>query len=273
MTADIAHELRTPLSVMQANLEAMADGLLPVDAQEIASLHDETLLLTRLVSDLRLLSLAEAGQLKLERVPTDLGELVRRVIEPLHVQSENSDIDLTVEIAPDIPTVAVDADRIAQVLVNLVHNALRYTPAGGRITVRAVSHREDDAEAETGLAAQVEVVDTGSGIAADELPFVFDRFYRVDRAAQSGQRWLRHGARHSPAIGRGAWRAHLGDKSGRTGYNGVVCRALRYWRFRFADLTVDPDKGTVPWRHVHGRIRGLNDARCIRMCSSAQQPN
>ena len=182
MTADIAHELRTPLSVMQANLEAMADGLLPVDAQEIASLHDETLLLTRLVSDLRLLSLAEAGQLKLERVPTDLGELVRRVIEPLHVQSENSDIDLTVEIAPDIPTVAVDADRIAQVLVNLVHNALRYTPAGGRITVRTVSHREDDSEAKTGPAAQVEVVDTGSGIAADELPFVFDRFHRADKS-------------------------------------------------------------------------------------------
>jgi two-component system OmpR family sensor kinase/two-component system sensor histidine kinase BaeS len=178
MIADIAHELRTPLSVMQANLEAMVDGVLPADAQEIASLHDETLLLTRLVSDLRLLSLAEAGQLKLERAPTDLGELVRRVVDPLRVQAETSQIAVVPEVLPGVPTISADGDRIAQVLGNLIHNALRYTPAEGRITVRTAPHREDGGA----LGALVEVSDTGSGIAPDELPFVFDRFYRADKS-------------------------------------------------------------------------------------------
>ncbi len=178
MIADIAHELRTPLSVMQANLEAMVDGVLPADAQEIASLHDETLLLTRLVSDLRLLSLAEAGQLKLERAPTDLGELVRRVVDPLRVQAETSQIAVVTEVLPGVPTISADGDRIAQVLGNLIHNALRYTPAEGRITVRTAPHREDGGA----LGALVEVSDTGSGIAPDELPFVFDRFYRADKS-------------------------------------------------------------------------------------------
>lgn len=178
MIADIAHELRTPLSVMQANLEAMVDGVVPVDSQEIASLHDETLLLSRLVSDLRLLSLAEAGQLKLELAATELGELVHRVVDPLRVQAESGEIDLAVAIAPVTPIALIDADRIAQVLGNLVHNALRYTPAGGRIKVRVAPYGEDGAAP----GALVEVVDTGSGIPESELPFVFDRFYRADKS-------------------------------------------------------------------------------------------
>ncbi len=178
MVADIAHELRTPLSVMQANLEAMVDGVLPTDSNEIASLHDETLLLARLVADLRLLSLADAGQLKLERKPTDLGDLVRRVAEPLRMQAESSRIALVTDIQPALPLLDLDADRITQVLGNLLHNALRYTPADGRIAVRACVYNA----AGSACAALVEVSDSGSGIPQDELPHVFERFHRADKS-------------------------------------------------------------------------------------------
>lgn len=184
MIADIAHELRTPLSVIQGNLEAMLDGVLPADAQEIASLHEETLMLSRLVADLRLLSLAEAGQLSLERAPVELSALLGRVADALRLQADANQITLETEAAADLPAIQLDADRIGQVLSNLLHNALRYTPAGGRITVRAAR-----APVSTGQPALlVEVADTGRGIAPEDLPYVFERFYRADksRARSSG---------------------------------------------------------------------------------------
>jgi signal transduction histidine kinase len=178
MIADIAHELRTPLSVVQANLEAMLDGVLPTNTQEIASLHEEILLLSRLVGDLRLLSLAEAGQLKLERTATDPAQLVHRVVDRMSVQAEAVRVTLTAEVASPLPAVHVDADRVGQVLTNLVDNALRYTPADGRVVVRAYTDIEDGARPAVVFA----VADTGSGIAPDELPYVFDRFYRPDKS-------------------------------------------------------------------------------------------
>lgn len=178
MMADIAHELRTPLSVIQANLEAMQDGVLPADPQEIAVLQDETQILARLVADLRLLSLAEAGQLKLELAPTDLSDLVSRSVDHLRVQAEANEVALTVDAPPDLPLLDVDADRLEQVFSNLLGNALRYTPAGGRITVR------EGIRPVEGLsrAVVVEVADTGKGIDAADLPYVFDRFYRADKS-------------------------------------------------------------------------------------------
>lgn len=177
MVADIAHELRTPLSVIQGNLEAMLDGVLPASPEEIASLRDETALLGRLVSDLRLLSLAEAGQLKLEKVETDLGELALRVLASLRPQAESNQVDLISEIAESLPRLALDADRMSQVLHNLLGNALRHAPSGGKVTLRIAAE---------GQAAkrkvQVEVTDTGSGIAPEDLPYVFDRFYRADKS-------------------------------------------------------------------------------------------
>ena len=178
MVADIAHELRTPLSVVQANLEAMLDGVLPASPQEIASLHDETVLLTRLVADLRLLSLAEAGQLKLERAETDLGDLLRKVVGRMNVRAQASGVELLTDVALGLPMFNVDADRIGQVIGNLVSNALRYTPTGGRVTVRAALQAQAG-DRPTGI---IEVADTGSGIAPKDLPFVFDRFYRADKS-------------------------------------------------------------------------------------------
>ncbi|MCL4535077.1 MAG: ATP-binding protein [Bacteroidetes bacterium] len=172
MIADIAHELRTPLSVIQGNLEAMLDGVLPSSPEEIASLRDESALLSRLVADLHLLSLAEAGQLKLEKVETDLGELARRVLASLRPQAESSQVELSSDIAEDLPRFMLDADRMSQVLHNLLSNALRHTPPGGTITLR-VAH---------GGELWVEVTDTGSGIGPADLPHIFDRFFRADKS-------------------------------------------------------------------------------------------
>jgi signal transduction histidine kinase len=174
LIADVAHELRTPLTVIQGNLEAMLDGILPASPQEIATLRDETALLGRLVSDLRLLSLAEAGQLMLERVEIDTTELITRAVEPFRLQAQSSQIDLTLEIAPSLSSINVDADRIAQVIRNLLNNALRHTPAGGRITLTC--------RKETPQSLLFTVLDTGEGIPVDDLPFVFDRFYRADKS-------------------------------------------------------------------------------------------
>ncbi len=176
MIADIAHELRTPLSVIQANLEAMLDGVLPASSEEIASLHDEAALLKRLIDDLRLLSLAEAGQLKLERTPTDMGALIESVVDHARPQAEASGIELNTEIAAHLPSVDADTDRLRQVIGNLLSNALRHTPSGGRVTVHAALSAKDRSS------IRVEVIDTGSGIAPEDLPHVFDRFYRADKS-------------------------------------------------------------------------------------------
>jgi len=182
LLADVAHELRTPITVIRANLEGMLDGVLPLDVEQVAALHDETLLLNRLVGDLRLLSLAEAGELKLERKDTDLGGLIRQVVERSKVQAQQKGINLESEIPDDLPKIWIDSDRITQVLNNLVSNALRYSTQGGKITIRAARYPS------LGNAIEVSVTDTGPGIDPTALPYVFDRFYRADpsRSRNSG---------------------------------------------------------------------------------------
>ncbi len=181
LVADVAHELRTPITVIQANIEGIQDGILPFDRDQISLIHSETLLLSRLVDDLRLLSLAESGELKLERARTDLGKMVSGVIERMQPQASQKGIALQADIASGLPDVLIDADRINQVFNNLIGNALRYTPEGGIITVQAKTSG-------TPGFLQVSVSDTGAGIAAEDLPHIFDRFYRADpsRARASG---------------------------------------------------------------------------------------
>ena len=128
MIADIAHELRTPVTVLQANLEGMLDGVLPSSPEEIASLRDEVDLLSRLIADLRLLTLAEAGQLKLDKTMVPVDQMVDHAIEGFHMQAAEQKVTLVADIEGDLPPILVDADRMNMVLRNLISNALRYTP-------------------------------------------------------------------------------------------------------------------------------------------------
>lgn len=171
LVADIAHELRSPLAVLQAEIEALQDGVAQITPERLSSLHDETELLARLVDDLRTLSLADSGQLSLQRREHDLAGIAERATEAVAGRAQEKGVKLELAVAGGLPPVAVDGDRIAQVLRNLLSNALRHTQAGGGITVAV--------RAEAGRLV-VEVADTGAGIPSEALPHVFDRFYRAD---------------------------------------------------------------------------------------------
>jgi two-component system OmpR family sensor kinase/two-component system sensor histidine kinase BaeS len=171
LMADIAHELRTPLSVVQGNLRAILDDVYPLEKSEIARLYDETRLLSRLVNDLRELAQAEAGQLDLNLRPVDLAALLNGTVANFEPVAEDKGIDLSVQIAALLPLIEADPDRLAQVLRNLLSNALRHTPAGGQIAVSAGLDR---------TRIFVSVTDTGAGIAPEDLEHVFDRFWRAD---------------------------------------------------------------------------------------------
>ena len=173
MVADIAHELRTPLTILQGNVEAMLDGLLPADRENLTSLHQETMLLKRLVDDLRTLSLAEAGQLEFQPGTTDLKKLASKVADDFRTQFTARNITVSVEGPDSLPYAWVDSDRTEQVLRNLLSNAMHYTPDGGNIKVKLSPAAEG---------VVVSVIDTGIGISPDDLPRVFDRFYRADRS-------------------------------------------------------------------------------------------
>jgi two-component system OmpR family sensor kinase/two-component system sensor histidine kinase BaeS len=178
LTADIAHELRNPLHIIQGNLEGILDDVYePTDDHVMATL-EETRLLARLVDDLRTLSLAEAGQLPLRNEPVDVAELLVDVRTSFSGQTEAAGLDLRVDIERDPPTIVGDVGRLQQVLSNLVGNALRHTPAGGSIILCAQS---------TEQGVRIVVQDTGEGIPAEDLPYIFDRFWRGDRARCHGR--------------------------------------------------------------------------------------
>jgi len=180
LMADIAHELRTPLTVIRGDLEALLDGVFEPTPEALASVQEEALLLSRLVDDLRALAQAEAGQLCLERQPTDMGELLRGVVSSLDLQAEEHSQTLALEVAPDLPPVDADPQRLRQVVANLVWNALRHTPAGSRVTVGAARRQGSPGE------IVVSVADDGPGIAPEELDHVFDRFWRGKWAGSEG---------------------------------------------------------------------------------------
>jgi two-component system OmpR family sensor kinase/two-component system sensor histidine kinase BaeS len=174
LTADVAHELRTPLHIIQGNLEGILDDVYEPTGEHITATLEETRALARLVDDLRTLSLAEAGQLPLVWEQVDLAELLADVCTSFSGQAEAAGIDLSVEIEDSSPlAVIADVGRLNQVLGNLVSNALRYTPSGGRIALSA--------QALDG-GVRIAVSDTGVGILSEDLPYVFDRFWKADRS-------------------------------------------------------------------------------------------
>jgi signal transduction histidine kinase len=177
MTADIAHELRNPLTVMGGYLDAMRAGDLPPTPARLEAVYEEIEHLERLVEDLRTLSLADAGALSLNRQALAPGELLSRVAARYAQQAGQKEIALTVQAARDLPPIRVDEARMMQVFSNLVSNALRYTPTHGQVSLSANAN---------GNTVHFEVADTGEGIRPEDLPRVFERFYRADQSRYGG---------------------------------------------------------------------------------------
>jgi signal transduction histidine kinase len=177
LMADVTHELRTPLTVVQGNLEGMLDGVYPSNEATLGSLVDEIKIISRLVDDLRTLALAESGALQLRKEPTDLAMLVNDSFALFQTQAVAKSVTIKLEIPPDLPWVELDPGRIRQVLTNLLANALRYTPAGGIVSV---SYRQKDGR------ALLEVQDSGIGIPPEELAHLFERFHKSSESGGMG---------------------------------------------------------------------------------------
>jgi two-component system sensor histidine kinase BaeS len=175
MTADIAHELRTPLAVQRANLEALQDGIYPLTPENLGAILEQNQMLTRLVDDLRTLALADAGELRLERTRTDFPRLVQHSVDRFATQAAAHQVTLRCSLPDNCPAILLDPLRIEQVLGNLISNALRHTPPGG--TVEVLVRCQDGA---AGRLVQLEVHDSGEGIPAEALDHIFERFYRAD---------------------------------------------------------------------------------------------
>jgi two-component system OmpR family sensor kinase len=188
LMADIAHELRTPLSIIEGTVDGILDGVFKPVNDNLNSIKEETALLTRLISDLKDLSLAESGQLKLEISPTNIAELVQRKLSQAEMKARGKDIELKLNVAQHIPEINVDPARIEQVVANLIDNAIRHTPSEGSVTVTIDVETSSDAYLEGKPSLMVSVTDTGEGIPADYLPSIFERFYRVEssRSRSSG---------------------------------------------------------------------------------------
>jgi len=179
LVADVAHELRTPITVLQGNLRAMLDGVYPLEMNEVATLYDETRLLSRMVDDLRELALVEAGQLSMAMQAVDPAALLKTAASKFAPAAEAQQITFAINLTDALPAVKADPDRAMQVLQNLVTNALRHTPAGGTISVSAQPQGEQ---------VCISVRDSGEGISAEDANHIFERFYRADksRARRSG---------------------------------------------------------------------------------------
>jgi len=178
MTADIAHELRNPLAVQRASLEAMQDGIYPMTSENLTPVIEQNILLTRLVEDLRTLALVDANQLDFDLTVFDQPALCRKIINLYQVEADrcNISISLTPDPVQNQPGLQVYADpmRVEQIISNLLSNALRYTPESGKILLEI--HKMGANQVRTTIS------DSGPGIPMDTLPYVFDRFYRVDKS-------------------------------------------------------------------------------------------
>lgn len=198
LLADVAHEVRTPVATIAGYLEAIEDGVQPLDDDTLAVLREQSARLTRLADDLAAVTRAESGDLTLHREPVAPAELLHAAAGAGRERAAAADVEVVLDVPDELPLVAVDRTRLAQVLDNLVANAVRHTPPGGRLTLAAARERD-------GLVS-LRVSDTGEGIAAEHLPHVFERFYRVDTARDRGH----GGSGIGLAISRALVQAHGG---------------------------------------------------------------
>jgi len=173
MVADVAHELRTPLSNIRGYLEAVRDGVIKSDADTIRSLDEEAILLSRLVDDLQELALAEAGELKLVIQAEDIAELINQAVAAVRVQAAAKGVSVSIDLPDKLPSVNIDCRRISQVLRNLLDNAVAHTAKGDTVMVTVWQQNNW---------VKISVTDTGEGISPEELPNIFERFYRVDKS-------------------------------------------------------------------------------------------
>jgi signal transduction histidine kinase len=187
LVSDVTHELRTPLTIIDGTVDGIMDGVFPADREHLSTIKEQAAALNHLVSDLRDLSLAESGQLKLQKQPTNLIDLLNRKLSQFEAGARQKNIQLKLDIQTEIPEITVDTRRIEQVMTNLLSNAIRHTRENGNITVTAKTTKTDPA---SGIPfVIISIVDNGEGIPAEHLPHIFERFYRVDtsRARSEGE--------------------------------------------------------------------------------------
>jgi histidine kinase len=179
LLADVAHELRTPLTTIEGYMEGLIDGVIAPEERIFTMIQHEAVRLKWLIEELALLSRAEAGQLRVTPRPMQLATIAEHVAAQFEPQFHAKGVQLAISIPPDLPAIIADPDRLEQILINLLSNALRYTPAQGHVAIFAAAHD---------FFVQIGVRDSGIGISAEHLPHIFERFYRVDksRARQSG---------------------------------------------------------------------------------------
>jgi signal transduction histidine kinase len=175
--ADIAHELRTPLTVIQGRIEGLLDGVYPRDDAQLGKALAETRMLARLVDDLRTLAHAESGTLVMQKEPTDVAALASEVVDTFSAEARSRQVSLRLDAPHDLALVTVDPLRLREILMNLLSNALHHTPANGRISIELNTSRDQ---------VVVTVADTGTGIAPEDLPKIFDRFYKGTTSRGSG---------------------------------------------------------------------------------------
>lgn len=186
LIGDVAHELRTPLSNIKSVMEGLQDGVLPAEPEIFANVEQEVNRLQRLVRDLEDLSKAEAGQIPLEKEMMSPADLVKTAVARLHPQFDDKGVSLIFDSSSDLPAIDIDPARMGQVLLNLLGNALQYTPSGGCVTVQcAVTGKQELAEScplDSETCLQITVHDTGVGLTTKAQRHVFERFYRVDKS-------------------------------------------------------------------------------------------